>query len=51
MEAILANTVEPGDMVLIGVAGYFRNRLVDMAGRYGTDVRNITKPWGQVFSF
>jgi alanine-glyoxylate transaminase/serine-glyoxylate transaminase/serine-pyruvate transaminase len=31
MEATLANTVEPGDVVLIGVADYFRNRLVDMA--------------------
>ncbi|MBD2293429.1 alanine--glyoxylate aminotransferase family protein [Anabaena sphaerica FACHB-251] len=50
MEATLANTVEPGDVVLIGVAGYFGNRLVDMAGRYGADVRTISKPWGQVFS-
>ncbi|NET71039.1 MAG: alanine--glyoxylate aminotransferase family protein [Sphaerospermopsis sp. SIO1G2] len=50
MEATLANTVEPGDVVLVGVAGYFGNRLVDMAGRYGADVRTITKPWGQVFS-
>ncbi|MEA5578746.1 alanine--glyoxylate aminotransferase family protein [Anabaena sp. UHCC 0451] len=50
MEATLANTVEPGDVVLIGVAGYFGNRLVDMAGRYGADVRKITKPWGKVFS-
>jgi alanine-glyoxylate transaminase/serine-glyoxylate transaminase/serine-pyruvate transaminase len=37
-------------VVLVGVAGYFGNRLVDMAGRYGADVRTITKPWGQVFS-
>ncbi len=50
MEASLANSVEPGDVVLIGVAGYFGNRLVDMAGRYGADVRTITKPWGQVFN-
>ncbi len=50
MEATIANSVEPGDVVLIGVAGYFGNRLVDMAGRYGADVRAITKPWGQVFS-
>lgn len=50
MEATLANTIEPGDVVLIGVVGYFGNRLVDMAGRYGADVRTITKPWGQVFS-
>jgi alanine-glyoxylate transaminase / serine-glyoxylate transaminase / serine-pyruvate transaminase len=50
MEATIANSVEPGDVVLIGVMGYFGNRLVDMAGRYGADVRTITKPWGQVFS-
>ncbi|MBD0387338.1 MAG: alanine--glyoxylate aminotransferase family protein [Nostoc sp. C3-bin3] len=50
MEATIANAVEPGDVVLIGVAGYFGNRLVDMAGRYGADVRTITKPWGQVFN-
>ncbi|MFS0514595.1 alanine--glyoxylate aminotransferase family protein [Nostoc sp. UIC 10607] len=50
MEATIANAVEPGDVVLIGVAGYFGNRLVDMAERYGADVRTITKPWGQVFN-
>jgi len=50
MEATLANVVEPGDRVLIGVKGYFGHRLVDMAGRYGGDVRTIHKPWGQVFS-
>ncbi|WP_439566475.1 alanine--glyoxylate aminotransferase family protein [Gloeocapsopsis crepidinum] len=50
MEATIANSVEPGDVVLVGVSGYFGNRLVDMAGRYGAEVRTITKPWGQVFS-
>ena len=50
MEATLANVVEPGDGVLIGVNGYFGHRLVDMAGRYGAKVSTITKPWGQVFS-
>lgn len=50
MEATIANSVEPGDVVLIGVMGYFGNRLVDMAGRYGADVRTIAKPWGEVFS-
>ena len=50
MEGTIANAVEPGDVVLIGVAGYFGNHLVDMAGRYGADVRTMTKPWGQVFS-
>jgi len=50
MEASLANTVEPGDVVLIGINGYFGHRLADMAGRYGADVRHIEKPWGEVFS-
>ncbi|MBD1835556.1 alanine--glyoxylate aminotransferase family protein [Cyanobacteria bacterium FACHB-472] len=50
MEATIANVTEPGDVVLVGVNGYFGNRLVDMAGRYGADVRSITKPWGQVFA-
>jgi alanine-glyoxylate transaminase / serine-glyoxylate transaminase / serine-pyruvate transaminase len=50
MEATIANAVEPGDVVLVGVSGYFGNRLVDMAGRYGAIVQQISKPWGQVFS-
>jgi alanine-glyoxylate transaminase/serine-glyoxylate transaminase/serine-pyruvate transaminase len=50
MEATIANAVEPGDVMLVGVAGYFGNRLVDMAGRYGAEVKTITKPWGEVFN-
>lgn len=50
MEATLANCVEPGDVVLIGVNGYFGERLCDMASRYGADVRRLEKPWGEVFS-
>lgn len=50
MEATLANAIEPGDVVLIGVNGYFGHRLVDMAERYRADVHTIHKPWGEVFS-
>ena len=50
MEATLANTVEPGDRVLVAVKGYFGNRLSDMAGRYRADVRVIEKPWGEAFT-
>ncbi|MFZ0545331.1 MAG: aminotransferase class V-fold PLP-dependent enzyme, partial [Candidatus Promineifilaceae bacterium] len=50
MEASLANMVEPGDVVLIGVNGYFGERLVDMAGRYGGQVERLDKAWGEVFS-
>jgi alanine-glyoxylate transaminase/serine-glyoxylate transaminase/serine-pyruvate transaminase len=51
MEASLANLVERGDKVLIGVNGYFGNRLVDMAGRYGAEVQQLSRPWGEVFTF
>ncbi len=50
MEASLANVVEPGDVVLVGVNGYFGERLVDMAARYGGDVQRLDKEWGGVFS-
>ncbi|MEZ4641446.1 MAG: alanine--glyoxylate aminotransferase family protein [Chloroflexota bacterium] len=50
MEATLANLVEPGDTVLIGVNGYFGLRLVDMAERYGAAVQTMERPWGEVFS-
>lgn len=50
MEATVANCVEPGDVVLVGVNGYFGERLCDMASRYGADVRRLEKPWGEVFT-
>lgn len=50
MEAAIANLVEPGDVVLVGVIGYFGERLVEMASRYGADVRVMEKPWGDVFT-
>jgi alanine-glyoxylate transaminase/serine-glyoxylate transaminase/serine-pyruvate transaminase len=49
MEA-LCNFVEPGDSVLVGVNGYFGERLCDVAGRYGGEVRRLERPWGDVFT-
>ncbi len=49
MEASLCNFIEPGDRVLVCVMGYFGERLVDMAGRYGAQVERLDRPWGQVF--
>jgi alanine-glyoxylate transaminase/serine-glyoxylate transaminase/serine-pyruvate transaminase len=49
MEAAVANTVEPGDPVLVCVNGTFGLRLADMAARYGADVATISRPWGEVF--
>jgi len=34
----VCNMIEPGDTMLIGINGYFGNRLVDMASRYGAKV-------------
>jgi alanine-glyoxylate transaminase/serine-glyoxylate transaminase/serine-pyruvate transaminase len=50
MEAAFANVVEPGDRVLVGVNGYFGRRMVDIAGRYGADVRCLEAGWGEVFA-
>lgn len=49
MEASLANVIEPGDVVLVGVIGYFGQRIVDMAGRLRADVRLLEKEWGLAF--
>ncbi len=49
MEAALCNFIEPGDAVLIGVNGYFGERLCDMAARYGAQVERLERPWGEVF--
>ncbi len=50
MEAALCNFIEPGDDVIVGVNGYFGERLCNMAARYGATVRRLEKPWGDVFS-
>jgi alanine-glyoxylate transaminase / serine-glyoxylate transaminase / serine-pyruvate transaminase len=49
MESAIANFIEPGDPILIGVNGYFSERLCDMAGRYGAVVQRLEKPWGESF--
>ncbi len=50
MECAVANLVEPGDAIMIGVNGYFGERLCEMAGRYGGNVIRLDKPWGEVFT-
>ncbi len=46
MEAAVMNLVEPGDNVVIGVGGYFGDRIVQMAERAGGNVTRVTAPWG-----
>jgi alanine-glyoxylate transaminase/serine-glyoxylate transaminase/serine-pyruvate transaminase len=50
METCVVNLVEPGDAVLICVAGVFGQRMKDVAQRAGARVTAIEVPWGQVFS-
>jgi len=50
MEASLCNLIEPGDEVLICVAGYFSSRMQQMAERMGAQVRVIEREWGTVFT-
>ena len=50
MESTVANLLEPGDVITIGVNGYFGDRLCDMASRYGAMVNRLDKPWGEVFT-
>ncbi len=50
MEAALCNLIEPGDEVLVCVAGYFSSRMQQMAERMGAQVRVLERPWGTVFT-
>ena len=47
MEACVANLVEPGDDVIICVAGVFGARMADMAERHGANVALVEVPWGK----
>jgi len=48
MEASLANVVEPGDKVVVGVNGVFGGRLVEMARRMGGEVVEVEAEWGRI---
>lgn len=50
MEALLCNLLEERDVVLIAVNGIWAERAVDMATRYGTDVRILEGPPDRPFS-
>jgi len=50
MEAALCNLIEPGDEVLICVAGYFANRMRQMAERMGAKVHVLEGEWGTIFT-
>jgi alanine-glyoxylate transaminase/serine-glyoxylate transaminase/serine-pyruvate transaminase len=47
MEAALVNLLEPGDVALVGVAGFSGERLAEAAGRTGAQVVRLEVPWGE----
>ena len=46
MEAALVNVLEPGDTAVVGVNGYFGDRLAQIAERCGATVHRVETPWG-----
>jgi alanine-glyoxylate transaminase/serine-glyoxylate transaminase/serine-pyruvate transaminase len=49
METCFVNLVEPGDRVVVCVAGFFGQRMVEIATRTGAQVTVLERPWGEVF--
>jgi alanine-glyoxylate transaminase / serine-glyoxylate transaminase / serine-pyruvate transaminase len=48
METALANLIEDGDEVVVGVNGAFGERLADAAGRLGARVHRVEAEWGHI---
>ncbi|MBI2918681.1 MAG: alanine--glyoxylate aminotransferase family protein [Chloroflexi bacterium] len=46
MEAIVVNTLSPGDRVLALSCGAFGERFADISKAYGADVQRLDFPWG-----
>ena len=47
MEACLVNLLEPGDTAIVGVNGYFGERLCEVARRCGAEVVRVEEEWGR----
>ncbi|MGH3905956.1 MAG: pyridoxal-phosphate-dependent aminotransferase family protein, partial [Pseudonocardiaceae bacterium] len=47
MEACLASLLEPGELAIIGVNGYFGERLCEVARRAGAQVQAVHAKWGR----
>lgn len=50
IETMLVNLLEPGDDVVVGIIGYFGQRLAEVASRTGANVRIIEAPFGEVIA-
>ncbi len=47
MQAVLANLIEPGDPVLVGINGVFGVRFAECARRLGAEVVEVHAAWGE----
>jgi alanine-glyoxylate transaminase / serine-glyoxylate transaminase / serine-pyruvate transaminase len=50
MEAGLTHLLEPGEVAIIGVNGFFGRRIVEIASRVGADVVKVEADWGEAVS-
>jgi len=48
MDASFNNFLEPGDVAVIGVNGFFGERMVDIALRCGAEVVRLDAEWGRI---
>lgn len=48
IETMMVNLLEPGDDVVVGIIGYFGQRIAEVASRTGANVRIIEAPLGEV---
>ena len=49
METCVINLIEPGDKIVVGVNGFFGQRILEIATRAGANVTTLERPWGSVF--
>lgn len=48
METSFVNFVEPGDSVIVGVNGFFAERMTEVAERCGARVIRVEEEWGKI---
>jgi len=48
MEASCVNFIEPGDTAIVGVSGFFSERMTDVASRCGAKIIRVDQDWGKM---
>src|SRR5258708_25440474 len=48
METVLANLIDDGDEVVVGVNGAFGTRMAEVASRLGAKVHKVEADWGTI---